>query len=107
MHESEPIPLTPQPTDGGASETEGWWPADPQREDAWQRFNSRQRWAHRLAFPLMALAVVCAWRGVRVSQGDVSVLSDWAWWVLAMVAAIGGMVAVRLRKGHPGTGPTD
>lgn len=95
-----PPPPPPHPTDGGASETEGWWPDSARVRDGWKDFNSRQRWANRLAFPLMALAVVFAWRGVRVSQGDVSALPEWAWWVLATVAALGGIVAVRLRRGR-------
>lgn len=99
MHEPEPIP-TPQPTDAGASETEGWWPADPE-EPRRERFNTRKRWAHRLAFPLMALAVVGAWRGVQVSQGEASVLPSWAWWVLAMAAALAGLVMVRERHRTP------
>lgn len=86
--------LRPEPTDGGAAETEGWWPQPPKPHEP---FNSPRRWSGRLAFPLLALAVVLALRGVRLEAGQESSLPRWGWWTLAALSAALGLLLVRLR----------
>ena len=89
-----PPPVRAEPVDAGASETEGWWPA-PASED--HNFNSPRRWAGRLAFPLLAVGVVLAWRGVRVADGEASSLPPWAWWTLGALTLLIGLALVRMR----------
>ena len=88
--------MRPEPTDAGAAETEGWWPGQP--PDPQEPFNSARRWAGRLAFPLLALGIVMAWRGIQVSGGGVtSTLPKWAWWMLAAVSVLAGLGMLRVR----------
>lgn len=87
--------VRPEPTDGGAAETEGWWPQPPESEH--EPFNSVRRWSTRLAFPLLALAVVLALRGVRLEPGEQSALPRWGWWTLAGLSGAIGLALVRLR----------
>jgi hypothetical protein len=88
-------PLRPEPIDGGAAETEGWWPRPVLEVD--EPFNSPRRWAGRLAFPLLALAVVLAWWGIKVNAGEPSRLPDWAWWTLAALSVMVGLSLMRIR----------
>jgi hypothetical protein len=87
--------VRPEPIHAGAAETEGWWPGRPLEED--EPFNSRRRWAGRLAFPLLAMGVILAWWGIRVSGGEASALSPGAWWVLAAAAVMAGLGLLRVR----------
>ena len=91
-------PLRPEPTDAGASETEGWWPRPAEAQD--EPFNSPRRWAGRLAFPLLAAAVLLAWRGVRLEAEDAS-LPRWGWWTLAALAVLLGLFLLRRRHRSP------
>ena len=88
-------PVRPEPTDAGASETEGWWPAPP--EIPHEPFNSRRRWTGRLAFPLLVVAVLLAWQGVQVSEQQPSPLPRWAWWTLAALSTVVGLIFIRAR----------
>jgi hypothetical protein len=91
----EPM-VRPEPTDAGAAETEGWWPNQP--PDPKEPFNSPRRWAGRLAFPLLALGIVVAWRGVQVSGGSAaSALPEWGWWTLAAGSVLAGLALLRVR----------
>ena len=94
-----PPPLRPDPTDGGACETEGWWPRDPGPDHLpAEPFNSRRRWAGRLGFPFLALAVLAAWRGLQVASGaEASAVPPWAWWTLAAVSGVAGLAMIRFR----------
>ena len=56
-------------------------------------FNSSYRWASRLAFPLLAGAVLWGYAGYH---GD-SRLPPWACYALSAAFAFGGAVALRAR----------
>ncbi len=89
--------VRPDPTDGGAAETEGWWPRLP-ADRAEEPFNSPRRWAGRLAFPLLTLGILSAWRGVRVAgEAEVSALPPWGWWTIAMLTVVAGLLLLRFR----------
>lgn len=98
--------LRPEPTDGGAAETEGWWPPGEPAElpEPAAGFNSLRRWAGRLAFPMMALSIVLAGQGARLDEDQASTVPRWLWWTFAALAAVAGLTMVRLR--HTGGGTT-
>ena len=71
---------------------------DPAPRTDHEPFHTRQRWAGRLAFPLMIAAMLLGWQGVKSAEpGAASALPAWAWWTLGALAAVVAIGAVRLR----------